>query len=114
MFVTVSEYIQSADPIPLGKLPGTGSFIRPSRETNPPISFLEGLKKKYTTVDDPPEPHAIITISASKVMEEVGFDKILAKLAQLKELEIVLVDSLKICRADDVEAIRETCPSEFV
>lgn len=47
-------------------------------------------------------------------MEEVGFDKILEKLARLKELKIVLVDSMKICRADDVEEIRETCPSEFV
>lgn len=46
-------------------------------------------------------------------MEEVGFDKILKKLAQLKELTIVLVDSLRICRADDVEVIRETCPSKF-
>lgn len=46
-------------------------------------------------------------------MEEVGFDKILKKLAQLKELKIVLVDALKICGADDVDAIRETCPSEF-
>lgn len=46
-------------------------------------------------------------------MEEVGFDKILEKLAQLKELRIVLVDALKICKADDVEVIRETCPSEF-
>lgn len=97
----------------VGKLPGAGSFIRPSRETNPPISFIEGLKRKYTTVDDSPEPHAVISVSASKIMEEVGFDKILKKLAQLKELKIVLVDSLRICRADDVEAIRETCPSKF-
>lgn len=97
----------------IGKLPGAGSFIRPSRETNPQLSFIEGLKRKYTTVDDPPEPHATISVSASKVMEEVGFDKILKKLAQLKELKIVLVDSLNICRADDVDVIRETCPSKF-
>lgn len=46
-------------------------------------------------------------------MEEVGFDKILKKLSQLKELKIVLVDGLRISTADDVDAIRETCPSGF-
>lgn len=110
-----SSYVRTCDADgSAGKLPNTGSFIRPSRETDAPISFLEGLKRKYTTTDDPPAAHAVISISASKVMEEVGFDKILEKLSQLKELKIVLVDGLGISRADDVEAIRETCPSECV
>lgn len=97
----------------LGKLPNSGSFIRPTREVDPPISFLEGLKRKYTTVDDPQEPRAALSLTATKVIEEVGFDKILKKLARLKELEIVLLDALRISRADDVEEIRETCPSEL-
>ncbi|KAL7270016.1 hypothetical protein RUND412_007293 [Rhizina undulata] len=92
------------------KLPSSGSFIRPTRAPDTPISFLEALRKKYTTAEDDPEPHALISISATKVVEEIGFDKIVERLSRLKELKIVLLDKMRICRADQVESILETCP----
>lgn len=52
-----------------------------------------------------------IMISAGKVAEEVGFDKIRAQLAQLNELKIVLVDGLRISSAETPDKkIKDVCP----
>lgn len=63
---------------------------------------------------------------SSKVVEEVGFDKIRKKLAELQELKIVLLDGLRIAgvqaedgvqrigglemRGEACREIEETCP----
>jgi len=47
------------------------------------------------------------------VFEEVGFDKILEKLGRLRELEVVLLDGMKIVRGDGAAEVLDTCPSEF-
>lgn len=47
------------------------------------------------------------------MFEEVGFDKILEKLGRLRELEVVLLDGMKIVRGDGVAEVLDTCPSEF-
>lgn len=48
---------------------------------------------------------------SGKVVEEVGFDKIRAQLAELTELRIVIVDSQRIRTATaNGEGISETCP----
>lgn len=94
----------------VGKIPGSGSFIRPTRKPDTPLSFIEGLRKKYTTDEDPPGKHAEIVLTANKVFEEIGFEKIIKKLSQLQELKIILLDGLRIDRVDDVETIRATCP----
>jgi hypothetical protein len=79
------------------------------------VSFLGGLRKKYTTAEDPPgRRHEKISLTTNKVVEEVGFDKIIQKLSQLRELKIVLLDGLCINRVDDIEDILETCPSVFL
>ena len=50
-------------------------------------------------------------ISGKKIAEEVGFDKIRARLAQLHELKIVLVDGLQvICAEKPDRRIRDVCP----
>ena len=43
----------------------------------------------------------------------MGFDKILEKLGRLRELEVVLLDGMKIVRGDGVAEVLDTCPSEF-
>lgn len=82
-----------------------GSFVRPSRPSEPPRSFLEALREKYasefeqTLVQGTPSAQSAtqkaIEISG-KVVEEVGFDKIRKQLAELQELRIVLLDGLRI------------------
>lgn len=85
--------------------PTAGSFVRPSRPSEPPRSFLEALREKYasefeqslaqrgsSTAD---AAQKAIEISG-KVVEEVGFDKIRKQLAELQELRIVLLDGLRV------------------
>lgn len=82
-----------------------GSFVRPSRPSDPPQSFLEGIHEKYASEFEQhhrnsiaefgrPGPKAIQI--SGKVVEEVGFDKIRKQLADLEELRIVLLDGLRI------------------
>ncbi|GME50835.1 hypothetical protein GTA08_BOTSDO05438 [Neofusicoccum parvum] len=99
------------------KHPNAGSFVRPTRPSDPPLSYVEALKQKYASepVEDPTLELDIIVIgkppdhvpvnSAGKVIkisgkeaEEVGFDKIRKKLANLKELRIVLLDTMHVAR----------------
>jgi hypothetical protein len=104
---------QLTDTQQTGKAPGNASFIRTTRRPDDTLSFLEGLRRKYTTADDPPDAHAVLSLTANKVFEEVGFEKIQKKLGQLKELKIVILDGLCLARADAAGEIAETCPSEF-
>ncbi|KAJ5934941.1 hypothetical protein N7466_004488 [Penicillium verhagenii] len=84
--------------------PTAGSFVRPSRPSEPPRSFLEALNEKYGSEFEQREAHnASNAGSASKsieisgkVVEEVGFDKIRKQLAELEQLQIVLLDGLRI------------------
>ncbi|KAJ9647769.1 hypothetical protein H2199_001543 [Coniosporium tulheliwenetii] len=115
-----------------------GSFIRPNRPADPPRGFVEALRQKYASeLDDDAdvptsgsaalqqqEEHSI-RISGKEV-EEVGFDKIRKQLANLHELQIVILDGLCIARpssrkftavSEDSEApldsaddVRRTCP----
>lgn len=55
----------------------------------------------------------MISLSTTKVFEEVGFDKIQEKLARLRELRVVLVDGTRIARGDGVGEVLECCPGEF-
>lgn len=72
------------------------------------------MKNKYTTEKDISfEIGKPISLSATKVFEEVGFDKILEKLGRLRELEVVLLDGMKIVRGDGAAEVLDTCPSEF-
>lgn len=110
--------------------PTSASFIRPTRSCDPPRSFVEALKFKYASDPIPedyedPDVHIVyvgqpmqggqmkttavaparnassnpIKISG-KIAEEVGFDKIRKKLAQLEELRIIILDGLCMCRPD--------------
>ena len=94
------------------------SFVRSSRKFDAPRTFVEALKAKYASdpvvepfVEDPnvkivyvgepvlPHQHKPIRISGKEV-EEVGFDKIRNKLADLHELRIVILDGLCMSRPE--------------
>ncbi|KAF2088772.1 tubulin-specific chaperone E [Saccharata proteae CBS 121410] len=116
----------------LSKSPTAGSFIRPNRPSDQPRTFIEALKKKYAS--DPVEevdadiriigkaPPEVLVNSAGrvikisgKVAEEVGFDKIRRRLADLHELRIVLLDGLCIRRdtssgSETASDIKDTSP----
>lgn len=50
-------------------------------------------------------------IISTKEVQEVGFDKIRTRLAQLHELRIVLVDGLQVNKAEGLEdSIKRDCP----
>lgn len=112
--------------------PTAGSFVRPSRPSDQPRSFLEALREKYASEPEQDCEHGALLGGASargkaieisgKVVEEVGFDKIRKQLAELQELRIVLLDGLRIVgvlasydqnqesHSEAVQKIRETCP----
>jgi hypothetical protein len=99
----------------LSRSPTAASFVRPTRKTDPPRSFVEALKAKYASeaVDDtdvqliyarqdntkdPLAQHNRPIRISGKEVEEVGFDKIRKQLANLQELRIVILDGLCIAR----------------
>lgn len=50
----------------------------------------------------------------TKVAQEIGFDKISKRLAELKELQYVILDGCLMDRAEDeVGEILKTCPSTY-
>ncbi|KAI3274298.1 hypothetical protein CBS147309_4202 [Penicillium roqueforti] len=114
------------------KHPTAGSFVRPSRPSDQPLSFLEALREKYASEPEHGLSHNALASGAAiqgkaieisgKVVEEVGFDKIRKQLAELQELRIVLLDGLRVvgvlasynqAQVSHIEAaqkIGETCP----
>lgn len=99
----------------LSKSATPASFVRPSRPSQPPQSFITALHEKYASeVDAGNQPVAsrrLIEISG-KVVEEVGFDKIRRQLARVEDLRIVILDGMRIGVAvgEGEGAVRETCP----
>lgn len=84
------------------------SFVRPSRPADKPQSFVAAVTEKYASEL---EKTAVIRFS-NKVAEEVGFDKIQRKQAQLSELKVVIVDGARIASAysDGDERIAQVFP----
>lgn len=93
----------------LSSVPTAGSFIRPSRSSDPPRSFLDALRFKYAAADI---SQSLLTVSnassgnsisngnvieiSGKVVEEVGFERIRQQQAVLQNLRIVLLDGLRV------------------
>ncbi|KAJ2897871.1 putative tubulin-specific chaperone e protein [Zalerion maritima] len=98
----------------LSTFPTSASFVRPFRPAESARSFLEAVREKYASEargDFVPAKEIVIS---GKVAEEVGFDKIRRQQARLKELKVVILDSLRIntavSRDDQLYQITETCP----
>ncbi len=101
-----------ADP-GLSDSPTAASFIRPTRSSDKPLSFLDALRKKYASSDSN-DGTALseeqINISG-KTVEEVGFEKIRQQQATLQELRIVILDGLCIAsveRQDEARMLDES------
>jgi tubulin-specific chaperone E len=90
------------------------SFVNlKSARPDPVQSFVEAVRLKYAT--QPSHSHSSLPdkpiIISTKEVQEVGFDKIRTKLAQLQTLRIVLVDGLGINKAEAPEdSIERDCP----
>ncbi|EAW10619.1 putative tubulin-specific chaperone [Aspergillus clavatus NRRL 1] len=90
------------------KHPTAGSFVRPSRRSEQPRGFIEALRQKYASEFEEElarQKQGDLAAAdglrdaikfSGKVVEEVGFDKIRKKLAELQELKIVLLDGLRV------------------
>ncbi|KAI1856968.1 hypothetical protein JX265_008667 [Neoarthrinium moseri] len=91
------------------KSPTAASFVRPSRTAEPARSFIAALRDKYT--GDVSAASAHIRFSG-KIAEEVGFEKIRRKQAELAELKFVILDGSRVAfpYAEGDEPIAQTCP----
>lgn len=85
------------------------SFVRPTRASDWPQSFIAALKEKYTS--EISAASAQIRFSG-KVAEEVGFEKIRRKQADLAGLKFAILDGTCIAHAyaDGDERIVDVCP----
>lgn len=95
--------------------PTAASFVRPNRPAEQPQSFVAALREKYASEappSDPAAPRSQVVISG-KVAEEMGFDKIRHRLAQLAHLRIVILDGMRIATATrpGEGRVADTCPS---
>lgn len=76
--------------------------MRPTRPVQEPLDFLSALSEKYAsevTKEQVPIASEKQVVISGKVAEEVGFDKIRRKLAQLNELKIVILDGMRVSSA---------------
>ena len=90
--------------------------MRPTRPADSPRSFLQALNDKYAAEfrqNNGRGSTAEIVISGKRA-EEVGFDKIRRKQAQVHELTIVILEDMQIASAlaegEDESSIYKTCP----
>lgn len=87
--------------------PTAGSFVRPTRPSDEPLTVTEAIRKKYASDTAAASSSTAIHISGKEV-EEVGFEKIRQQLANFQILRIVLVDQLCVVAS---AAIAELCPN---
>jgi hypothetical protein len=110
----------------MSKSPTAGSFVRPTRKSDAPRSFVEALRQKYASEDFEDPDVEIVYVRADKrkpvaardkpirisgkEVEEIGFDKIRKQLADLHELKVVLLDGL--CMSRPVASLKEMLEAE--
>ncbi|KAF3055702.1 Tubulin-specific chaperone E [Daldinia childiae] len=71
------------------------SFVRPTRPTEKLQSFVRAVTEKYASELE----KTTAIMFSNKIAEEVGFEKIQRKQAQLSELRAVIVDGARIATA---------------
>ncbi|KAL5618694.1 hypothetical protein FOVSG1_000916 [Fusarium oxysporum f. sp. vasinfectum] len=98
------------------KFPTAASFVRPSRPADAPRHFLAAVNHKYASEYTLPDGRraAEEIVFFGKRAEEVGFEKIRRKQANIGELTVVILEDLQVssARADDESEgiIAKTCP----
>lgn len=88
------------------RVPNSASFVRPTRKPDPRLSFIEAVFEKYAPSDSP--THAPIAFG-SKVAQEIGFDKIRDKLADIRALPILLLDGMRVGHCGEEAVIKKYC-----
>lgn len=73
---------------------GAGSFVKATRQPDPARSFEEAVQEKYLIETDESAP--IIRVSASKVIETYGADKIKVRQARLDRLETAFLIKMRV------------------
>lgn len=83
--------------------------MRPTRTAEAPRSFVKALKEKYTAEL---ATGGIEIRFSGKLAEEVGFEKIRRKQADLAELKHAILDGMRVAHAYDErdEHISDICP----
>lgn len=95
--------------------------MRPTRPVDAPHSFLSALHLKYATDPTAGQDSPRQIVFSGKVAEEVGFEKVRRKQAQLDELQFVILDTARVAyavrpagAADDEkgeeQSIGQVCP----
>lgn len=73
---------------------GAGSFVKATRLADPARSFEEAVQEKYLIETDAAAP--VIRVSASKVIETYGADKIKVRQARLDRLETAFLIKMRV------------------
>ena len=90
----------------LSKSKTAASFVRPTRPAESSRTFLEALRFKYGGKVEEGFPEKRVEISG-KIVEEVGFEKIRQQQAELRQLQIAVLDDLQLCGIS-----RDSCKPE--
>ncbi|KAH8117073.1 RNI-like protein [Phellopilus nigrolimitatus] len=94
------------------KVPGSGSFIRPSPSITYGQSFLRALISKYVELPRPSGRKETVILGSSNgiiEVEAVGLDKVRDKLAKLEYLRGISLDTEDVAYPDPPGEIRKTC-----
>ncbi|KAK4238025.1 hypothetical protein C8A03DRAFT_33982 [Achaetomium macrosporum] len=99
------------------------SFVRPTRPADARQDFLSALHLKYATDPTAEQNPPKQIVFSGKVAEEVGFEKVRRKQAQLDELRFVILDGAQVAYAyasqsaaagdgakDGRQSIGQVCP----
>ncbi|KAI9808676.1 MAG: hypothetical protein M1825_003828 [Sarcosagium campestre] len=87
------------------------SFVRPSRPAEPPLGFLDALRRKYVSGEESStlqrQGKERPVEWGGKVVEEVGFEKIRQQMANLSDLHIVLLDNTSLAGVTSTPVSRD-------
>jgi len=95
-------------------IPGSGSFIRPSKSISYGCSFLEALSSKYIELLHGIKQKETVVLGSSNgtiEVEAVGLDKVRSKLSNLRNLKEISLDGENISACDPPGSISEISPN---
>lgn len=96
------------------RIPGSGSFIRPSSAVSFGTTFLKALISKYVELPHGPGMETVVLGSSRGAIsvEAVNLDKIRGNLSQVGKLREVSLDNEQVAAADAPGEIAKTCAGE--
>lgn len=98
-------------------VPGSGSFIRPSKSISYGCTFLDALSSKYIELLHGEKRKESVVLGSSNgiiEVEAVGLDKIRSKLSNLQNLKQVSLDGENIAACDPPGSISKISPSTML